>query len=144
MRQGRCLSRGRDSQALSAPHPPAQPLASPWHREAPCGGCAGHSITPAGPGSPDRNNAPFCPGGDRGHCVCRLRPETQAQLPLRKEGLSWATSRAWGCHQTRHNKLRAGEGTATLKDRVSLRLQAWRPQRNLGRDRKQELWGRLD
>lgn len=31
--------------------------------------------TPAEPGSPDHNNVPFCPAGDRGHCVRALGPE---------------------------------------------------------------------
>lgn len=96
-------------------------------------------ITPAGPSHPTtimrlsalaETEGIVCPAG-RG-----LRLE--AQPASQKGRIVLGNSLAWGCHPTRHNKLRPGEGTAALEDRAP------RPRRGQGRDRKQELWGNLN
>lgn len=85
-----------ESKGLPGPERPAaplptQPLASPLagggRGEVPRGGCAGYKHPPAEPESPDRNNAPFCPDGDRGHCVCRLQTDTRSTVrPSERQG----------------------------------------------------------
>lgn len=101
------------------------------------------NITPVEPESPDPNNAPFCPGGDRAHCMCGLWLRPEASKPLRKAGLSWATSVARGSRPARHNKSRASEGTAAIQGQGAFEMPGFQTPRSQERGRKQELWGKL-
>lgn len=82
-------------------------------------------ITPAEPESPDRNNEPFCPGGDRGHCVQRLQPEMH---PSERQDCLGQT--LWPGAALLHvtTNPEQAKGQLLSQDRVPLRLQASRPQ----------------
>lgn len=103
------------------------------------------SITPAQPASPDRNNAPFCPSGDRGHCVCWLPPETRGtDRPSERQDCLGQPPQPQGCHPTRHNKPRAGKRTAALEEQGTSETPDFETPRSQGQDRKQGLGGKLD
>ena len=63
---------------------------------------------------------------------------------LRKGGLSRATSMAWGCRPARHNKPRAGKGTATLPGQGAFETPSFKTPWSQGRQGKQEVWDKLD
>ena len=74
-------------------------------------------------------------------CGPWLRPE--ASKPLRKAGLSWATSVARGKRPARHNKSRASEGTAAIQGQGAFEMPGFQTPRSQERGRKQELWEKL-
>lgn len=88
-----------------APHRPTQPLGSTlW-------GMCRPQTSPQQAESPDHNNAPFCPGGDRGHCVRWPWPVAggSARLSERQDCLGQPP----GLGLPPHTSQQAGEGTAT-------------------------------
>lgn len=123
-------------------------------RTRPCGGCAGRKHHPSRAESPSHPTTIMrlsALAETEGIVCAGLGLWLEAQLASQKGRIVLGNLLAWGCHPTRHNKLRAGEGTATqrtqtatLEDRAPLRPQAPRPRGSQGRDRKQELWGNLN
>lgn len=83
-------------------------------------------ITPAEPESPDRNNAPFCPGGDRGHCVRTLQPEMRPSE--RQDCLGQPLWPGAAVLNVTTNPEQA-KGQPLSQDRAPSRLQASQPHR---------------
>lgn len=104
--------------------------------------------------SPDHNNAPFCPGGDRGHCVRWPWPVAggSARLSERQDCLGQPPGLGLPPHTSQQTQSRRRDSHSTNSDSHSrgqssaetIGSETPRPRGSQGRDRKQELWGNLN
>lgn len=129
------MLRARDSRALSAPQHPSPPSLWPAHWRGGGGGGRCHvgdvqatNIAPAEPESPDRNNAPFCPDGDRGHCVCRLQTDTRSTVrPSERQGCLGQPLWPEAAAPNVTTNSEQANGPPLSQNGAPLRLQALRP-----------------
>lgn len=137
-------SRGKDSQAPRAPRPPpTRPLTSPlaW------GGAVWGMCRPQS--SPQHSSchptAIMCLSApvETEVTVCWL-PTQGTDRPSERQDCLGQPPRPQGCHPTRHNKPRAGKGTATLEEQGTSETPDFKTPRSQGQDRKQGLWGKPD
>lgn len=127
-----------ESKGLPGPERPAaplptQPLASPLAGGGGGGRChvgdvQATNIAPAEPESPDRNNAPFCPDGDRGHCVCRLQTDTRSTVrPSERQGCLGQPLWPEAAAPNVTTNSEQANGPPLSQNGAPLRLQALRP-----------------
>lgn len=129
-----------ESKGLPGPERPAaplptQPLASPLAGVGGAGGgatwgmCRLQTSPQQSPSHPtDRNNAPFCPDGDRGHCVCRLQTDTRSTVrPSERQGCLGQPLWPEAAAPNVTTNSEQANGPPLSQNGAPLRLQALRP-----------------